>query len=122
MTEEELDIAIEEIMKEIRESPDYLGQSCSANADTQCSQENHSSKGTCCGEKLHFEQNQPINEKNKIKDVVEMSNENNSASPSPAFNHRLLLYLCISTLLFTRRIIPNTTKGSTNTLNTCVSI
>lgn len=84
MTEEELDIAIAEIMKEIRKSPDYLGQSC--NADAQCSQENHSSlenpnglkKGTCCGEKLHIEQNHTIKEKKKIKDVVELSNENNN--------------------------------------------
>ena len=39
MADEEIDKTIEMIMKEMRESPDYQGHSCSANADSQCSHE-----------------------------------------------------------------------------------
>ena len=39
MSDDEIDKTIEMIMKEMRESPDYLGQSCSVNADSQCSHE-----------------------------------------------------------------------------------
>ena len=39
MTDEEIDKTIKTIMKEMRESPDYLGHFCSANAGSQCSHE-----------------------------------------------------------------------------------
>jgi hypothetical protein len=72
MTEEDMDRTIENIMKEIRESPDYLGHSCSANNDAHCSPESSCSpenpkrlkKGIHCGEKPHCEQNQTIKENN----------------------------------------------------------
>lgn len=41
MSNDEIDKTIEMIMKEIRASPDYSGNSCSVNADSQCSHEEH---------------------------------------------------------------------------------
>ena len=72
MTGEDIDKTIEKIMKEMRESPDYLGHSCSDQADSQCSEENSCSsenpkrlkKGINCGIKPHCEQNQTIDEGN----------------------------------------------------------
>jgi len=71
MSNDEIDKTIEEVMKEIRASPDYSGHSCSAHSDTQCSQNKCSSdnpkrlkKGIYCGIKPHCEQNQIINQKN----------------------------------------------------------
>ncbi len=63
---------IERIMNEIRESPDYLGHSCSADSDSQCSREKSCNaenpkrlkKGINCGNKPHCEQNQTIDERN----------------------------------------------------------
>ncbi|GAG57024.1 unnamed protein product [marine sediment metagenome] len=43
MSDDEIDKTIEEVMKEIRASPDYSGHSCSAHSDTQCSQNKNSS-------------------------------------------------------------------------------
>jgi hypothetical protein len=37
MTDDDIDKTIEIIMKEMRESPDYLGHSCNVNTDSQCS-------------------------------------------------------------------------------------
>ena len=53
-------------MKEIRETPDYYGHSCSANGDSNCSKEGpcdpdnpkRLKKGIYCGIKPHCEQNQ----------------------------------------------------------------
>lgn len=45
MTDDDIDKTIEIIMKEIRESPEYLGLSCSANPDSHegpCDPENRS--------------------------------------------------------------------------------
>ena len=36
MTNEDIDKTIEKIMEEMRESPDYLGHSCSAHSDSDC--------------------------------------------------------------------------------------
>jgi len=36
MTKEDIDTTIEKIMKEMRASPDYSGQSCSAQTDSHC--------------------------------------------------------------------------------------
>ncbi|MHA2034886.1 MAG: hypothetical protein ACXACX_20710 [Candidatus Hodarchaeales archaeon] len=72
MSEKEIDKTIEEIMKEMRASPDYHGTSCSAHDDSQCSHDDSCSpenpkrlkKGIHCGEKPQCEQNQIINESN----------------------------------------------------------
>jgi hypothetical protein len=72
MTEKEIDKTIDEIMKEMRASPDYYGHSCSADTDSQCSHEEpcdsenpkRLKKGIHCGEKPHCEQNQVITEQN----------------------------------------------------------
>ncbi|MFW9896625.1 MAG: hypothetical protein ACFFD7_12540 [Candidatus Thorarchaeota archaeon] len=66
MTEKNVDETIEEIMKEMRASPDYYGYSCSANGDSSCSNEGpcdpenpkRLKKGIYCGVKPHCEQNQ----------------------------------------------------------------
>jgi len=66
MTEKEIDKTIEDIMKEIRASPDYSKHSCSANGDSECSHDDSCTpenpkrlkKGIHCGEKPHCEQNQ----------------------------------------------------------------
>lgn len=63
---------IEKIMNEIRESPDYLGHSCGANVNANCSQGTTCSsenpkrlkKGIKCGKNPHCEQNQIFNEEN----------------------------------------------------------
>jgi len=72
MTGEDIDKTIEKMMKEMRESPDYLGHSCRAQVDSQCSEENSCNpenpkrlkKGIHCGVKPHCEQNQTIDNKN----------------------------------------------------------
>ena len=72
MSEKEIDKTIQEIMKEIRASPDYNENSCSANTDSQCSHDDSCSpenpkrlkKGIHCGQKPHCEQNQITNERN----------------------------------------------------------
>jgi hypothetical protein len=72
LTGREIDKTIEKIMKEMRESPDYYGKSCSANPDADCTHETSCSpenpkrlkKGIHCGEKAHCEQNQNSVEKN----------------------------------------------------------
>jgi hypothetical protein len=66
MSEEEIDKAVEKLMKELRASPDYLGHSCSINSEGDCSHESSCSpenpkrlkKGIHCGEKPHCEKNQ----------------------------------------------------------------
>jgi hypothetical protein len=68
MTREDIDKTIEKIMKEMRASPDYYGNSCSAQ-DSQCSHEEpcdpenpkRLKKGIYCGIKPHCEQNQVKN-------------------------------------------------------------
>ena len=72
MTEEEMNREIEKIMNEVRESPDYLGHSCSAHSDSECSHEESCcsenpkrlKKGINCGIKSHCEKNQKITEGN----------------------------------------------------------
>ena len=71
MSEDEINKVIEKIMKEIRTSPDYSGQSCSAHSDSDCVQQKCNSdnpkrlkKGIYCGIKPHCEQNRAIDEKN----------------------------------------------------------
>ena len=72
MSEKEIDKTIEEVMKEMRASPDYTGLSCSANQDSECSHEEGCStenpkrlkKGIHCGEKPQCVQNQNSNIKN----------------------------------------------------------
>ncbi|MFW9906893.1 MAG: hypothetical protein ACFFFH_21490 [Candidatus Thorarchaeota archaeon] len=72
MTDDDIDKTIEIIMKEMRESPDYLGLSCSANPNSQCSHEGpcdpenpkRLKKGIYCGIKPHCEQNQSKSEAN----------------------------------------------------------
>jgi hypothetical protein len=72
MSNDEIDKTIEIIMKEMRESPDYLSNSCSVNADSKCSHEEpcdpenpkRLKQGIHCGVKPHCEQNRIINEPN----------------------------------------------------------
>ena len=72
MTNKEIDKTVEKIMKEMRESPDYYGHSCSAKEDAECSQETSCSpenpkrlkKGIHCGVKPHCEQNRIIEKEN----------------------------------------------------------
>ena len=72
MTDKEIDNTIEMIMKEMRASPDYLGHTCSANPDAQCSHEEpcdpenpkRLKKGIHCGVKPHCELNQTKNKAN----------------------------------------------------------
>jgi hypothetical protein len=69
MSEKEIDKTIEEVMKEIRASPDYHGHACSANTESKCSTEESCDpenpkrlkKGIHCGEKPQCEQNQISN-------------------------------------------------------------
>jgi hypothetical protein len=70
MHEDEIDRTILEIMKELRESSDYLGHACNANKALNCSQEDLCSpenpkrlkKGINCGVKPHCERNQISND------------------------------------------------------------
>ena len=72
MPHEDIDKTVNKIMEEMRKSPDYLGHSCSANADSECSHEEpcdpenpkRLKKGIHCGVKPQCEQNQVINEQN----------------------------------------------------------
>ncbi|MFX0080558.1 MAG: hypothetical protein ACFE94_02295 [Candidatus Hodarchaeota archaeon] len=72
MTGENIDKTIERIMKEMRASPDYYGQSCTAHGDSQCSHEGpcdlenpkRLKKGIYCGVKPHCEQNKTIENNN----------------------------------------------------------
>jgi len=72
MTDEDIDKTIEEIMKEIRASPDYYGGSCSVHSDAECSHDTSCTpenpkrlkKGIYCGVKPHCEKNQIIKEEN----------------------------------------------------------
>ncbi|HDZ18967.1 hypothetical protein LCGC14_0721400 [marine sediment metagenome] len=40
MTEEEIDKTVKKVMKEIRESDDYQGNSCCAQSNSECQQNN----------------------------------------------------------------------------------
>ncbi|MFW9821302.1 MAG: hypothetical protein ACFFE4_00110 [Candidatus Thorarchaeota archaeon] len=72
MSDKEIEKTVEEIMKEIRASPDYYGHACNANSNSECSKEESCNpanpkrlkKGIHCGEKPHCEQNQVNNEPN----------------------------------------------------------
>ena len=72
MTGENIDKTIEKIMKEMRATPDYYGNSCSAHGDSQCSHEKpcdpenpkRLKKGIYCGIKPHCVQNQNMRNKN----------------------------------------------------------
>ncbi|MDX1797276.1 MAG: hypothetical protein R3255_01390 [Candidatus Lokiarchaeia archaeon] len=59
MSEKDIDETIEEIMKELRASPDYLGYTCSLNSDSNSSQEElcDSENSKHCGVNSHCEQN-----------------------------------------------------------------
>jgi hypothetical protein len=59
MSEKDIDETVEEIMKELRASPDYLGYACSANSDSNSSQEElyDSENPKHCGVNSHCEQN-----------------------------------------------------------------
>ena len=59
MSEKDIDETVEEIMKELRASPDYLGYACSANSDSNSSREElcDSENPKHCGETSHCKQN-----------------------------------------------------------------